>query len=31
MITAQDIRERTFERARINGYDPASILFSSRR
>ncbi len=25
MITAQDIRERTFERARINGYDPASV------
>ncbi len=25
MITAQDIRERTFERARINGYEPASV------
>ena len=25
MITAQDIRERTFERARINGYDPVSV------
>jgi cell division initiation protein len=25
MITAQDIRERSFERARINGYDPASV------
>ena len=25
MITAQDIRERSFERARINGYEPASV------
>ena len=25
MITAQDIRERTFERSRINGYDPVSV------
>ena len=25
MITEQDIRERTFERARINGYDPVSV------
>ena len=25
MITAQDIREKTFEKARINGYDMASV------
>ena len=25
MITAQDIREKGFERARINGYDMASV------
>ena len=25
MITAQDIREKTFERSRINGYDMASV------
>ena len=25
MITAQDIRERTFERARVGGYDAAAV------
>ena len=25
MITAQDIRERTFEKARFNGYDMADV------
>ena len=25
MITAQDIREKTFEKARIGGYDMASV------
>ena len=25
MITAQDIREKAFERSRINGYDPVSV------
>ena len=25
MITAQDIREKTFEKSRMNGYDMASV------
>ena len=25
MITAQDIREKTFEKARIGGYDMSSV------